>query len=80
MNERTTITVTLVVKGDSDSALREVERRLGGTVIRWFIEDERTDDDAPFPVGALLFYKIDDINSDDFTGVVSQSKVTEADL
>ena len=49
------MTVTLIVKGETSLALEEVERRIGGAVVDWFVEDSQS---APFPPGALLWYRI----------------------
>jgi hypothetical protein len=57
MNGRTTISVTLIVKGEAEVAIREVERRLGPTVIGWFTEDGF----GPYPEGSLLWYRVGEV-------------------
>jgi len=44
------------VKGESDAALKEVERRIGESLYRWFVED--VDVKPPYADGSLLWYAI----------------------
>ena len=58
MNGRTTIRVTLIVKGEPEVVAAEVERRLGRAVIDWFCEDGN-DGASFFREGSLLWYRVE---------------------
>lgn len=53
---RTTVQITLVVKGDAREALEQVNRRLLGPISSWLGED--VDVKPPYADGSLLWYGI----------------------
>ena len=63
MNERRTVTITLVIKGDREQALREVEQRLREWITMWFISD--FDVTPPYSEGSLLWYGINVVGRHD---------------
>ena len=55
---QTTITITLVIKGDKDEALQRAEYKLRPIISEWFCSDVGVK--PPYPEGSLLWYNFTD--------------------
>ena len=53
----TTLTVTVVIKGDRHAAINALTERLN----IWFLEDVQTP--APYPTGSLLYWHGEDVRT-----------------